>query len=492
MIARTLFAKLALALTLLLLGIGLLYAVLSATLTRHYQQEFLQNLNRDLASNLVTERKLVTEGALDQKALKKTFNHYMMVNPSIEIYLLDHNGAILSYSAEPGKVKRDHVDLQPVRDFLSGTEFPLLGDDPRSFERRKVFSASRIPVEGHAPNYLYVVLRGEEYERIEQLFQHNFLLQLSGAALLVSLSIGLIVGLVLFRLLTRRLQSLAHLMQGFDESDFTQHTPWQGHHRHKDEIELLGQHYNSMAERIQEQLEALKKQDVLRRELVANVSHDLRTPLAAMHGYIETLQMKEQDFDSGTRAEYLETALQHSRRVTKLVDELFELATLDAREMQPQREPFALAELIQDVIQKFKLPAEEHDIRLEMHSDDPLPFVEADIAMIERVLENLIGNALQHTGAGGKVTVSLLQKESTVEVQVQDNGSGISEHDLPGIFDRFYRANNEERNDHHAGLGLAIAQHIVRLHGGVIEVRSKVNQGTRFFFSLPVWQKPQG
>ena len=148
MIARTLFAKLALALTLLLLGIGLLYAVLSATLTRHYQQEFLQSLNRELASNLVTGRKLVTEGALDQKALKETFNHYMMVNPSIEIYLLDHNGAILSYSAEPGKVKRDHVDLQPIRDFLSGTAFPLLGDDPCSFERRKVFSATRILIEG--------------------------------------------------------------------------------------------------------------------------------------------------------------------------------------------------------------------------------------------------------------------------------------------------------------------------------------------------------
>ncbi|MFQ5643301.1 MAG: ATP-binding protein [Thiogranum sp.] len=488
--ARTLFARLALALTLLLLGIGLLYAILSATLTRHYQQEFLQSLNRDLAGNLVTGRRLVTKGVLDQKALKETFNHYMMVNPGIEIYLLDHDGTILSYSAEPGKVKRERVDLKPVRQFLSGTEFPLFGDDPRSFERRKVFSATRIPGEGQAPSYLYVVLRGEEYERIEQLFQHNFLLQLTGAALLVSLCIGLIVGLILFRLLTRRLHSLARSMQDFNESDFTRHTPWQQQHRHIDEIDVLGQHYNSMAERIREQLDALKKQDVLRRRLVANVSHDLRTPLAAMHGYIETLQMKEQDFDSATRSEYLETALQHSRRITKLVDELFELAKLDAREAQPKREPFALAELIQDVIQKFQLAATERRIKLSMESDEALPFVDADIAMIERVLENLISNALQHTGAGGEITVSLRPTGSLVEVQVQDNGSGIAEHDLPGIFNRFYQAGNNEHSDHHAGLGLAIAQHIVRLHGGSIEVHSKINQGTRFFFSLPVWRKP--
>ena len=487
--ARTLFARLALALTLLLLGIGLLYTVLSATLTRHYQQEFLQNLNRDLAANLVTGRKLVTGGVLDQKALKETFNHYMMVNPGIEIYLLDQHGTILSFSAEPGKVKRERVDLGPVRQFLDGKEFPLFGDDPRNFERRKVFSATRIPGEDQSVYYLYVVLRGEEYERIEQLYQHNFLLQLSGAALLVSLSIGLIVGLALFRLLTRRLHSLSRRMQDFEASNFSRHTPWQQQHRHLDEIDLLGQHYNHMAERIQEQLEALKKQDVLRRTLIANVSHDLRTPLAAMHGYIETLKIKEQDLESSTRSEYLDIALQHSRRITRLVDELFELAKLDARETQPKREPFALAELTQDVIQKFMLSATEQGIALAMESEDALPFVDADIAMIERVLENLISNALQHTPAGGHITVSLRRDASSIAVQVQDDGAGIDARDLPGVFDRFYRAGNSEGDTHHAGLGLAIARHIVRLHGGDIEVRSEINRGTRFVFTLPVWEK---
>ena len=109
---KTLFTKLALALTVLLLGIGLLYSLLSTYLTRHYQQEFLQNLNRDLASNLVTERELVNDGVLNQSALKETFTHYMMVNPSIEIYLLDSTGHILSYSADPGQVKRKKVAMQ--------------------------------------------------------------------------------------------------------------------------------------------------------------------------------------------------------------------------------------------------------------------------------------------------------------------------------------------------------------------------------------------
>ena len=486
MLPRTLFAKLALSLMLLLAGIGLMYVLLSASMTRHYQQEFVQSLNRDLAAKLVIGRKLLRDGVLDKQALKDTFHHYMMVNPDIEIYLLDEAGRILSYSADPGQVKRDSVDLEPVKAFFAGAAFPLLGDDPRSFERRKVFSATRLALEDGSPAYLYVVLRGQEYERIEELFQHNFLWQLSGAALFASLVTGLIFGLILFRLLTRRLNRLAGLMRRFSESDFSEPVRWPDDPRRRDEIESLGESFNRMAARIQEQIDTLKKQDNLRRELVANVSHDLRTPLAALHGYIETLQLKADAFDADTRSAYLETALQHSKRLTRLVDELFELAKLDASDAPLHSESFAIAELAQDIIQKFRLQAQQKGVELALDSDDNLMFVQGDIAMIERVLVNLISNALQHTPQGGRITVSLRREAQGVRVQVEDTGSGIPEQDLPKIFERFYRGDNGARSGNHAGLGLAIARHIVRLHGGEIEVSSEAGKGTRFSFSLSV------
>lgn len=487
MMPKTLFTKLALALTVLLLGIGLLYSVLSTYLTRHYQQAFLQNLNRDLATNLVAERKLMTDGVLDEVALKETFTHYMMVNPSIEIYLLDPQGKILSYSAEPGKVKRKSVDMKPVMDFTEGKMFPLLGDDPRSFERRKIFSVAPVIFVDGSMRYIYVVLRGEEYERVERLFEESFLLQLSGAALFVSLAIGFMVGLLLFLVLTRRLQTLSRLMHDFSEGSFTGYDVYP-ERAGRDEIDILGAHFNDMAERICDQLHDLKRQDNLRREMVANVSHDLRTPLAALHGYIETLKLKAKSFDDATRNEYLDTALKHSRRLTKLVEELFELAKLDASETQLHCEPFSLAELVQDIIQKFSLATEERHIKLSMHVADGLPFVLADIGLIERVLENLIVNALCHTPAEGEVTLKLSVVASDVEIEVQDNGKGIAESELVHIFDRFYRGDNKERSDHHAGLGLAIAQHIVNLHGSDIQVISTEGAGSRFFFRLPQWK----
>lgn len=485
---RTLFAKLAVALALLLLGIGLLYGLLSLSLSRHYQAVFQQNLNVDLAQNLISDRNLVSQGALDQAALKETFHHYMMVNPSIEIYLLDAQGRILSFSAEPGKVVRKHVDMQPIQAFLAGDSLPVVGDDPRSHDRRKVFSVAPVPSAQAPEGYLYVVLRSEEYDRIEQLFQNNFLARLSGLAVIISLTAGLLVGLLLFHLLTRRLQRLTQVMDGFCESHFTQHTPFSENHTRSDEIEQLGQHYNRMAERIRELLADLKQQDSVRRELVANVSHDLRTPLATLQGYIETLKLKSKQLDQATQEQYLEIAWQHSRRLTGLVDELFELAKLDAHETQLHREPFAPAELVQDVMQKFQLAAAAQQARLHMDCQGPLPFVEADIGLIERVLENFLSNALRHTQRGGEIRVALRHRDPAVEIQVQDTGEGIPEQDLPHIFDRFYQGANKARHGEHAGLGLAIAQRILQLHGQRIEVHSQLGQGTVFSFGLPVSQ----
>ena len=336
--------------------------------------------------------------------------------------------------------------------------------------------------------YIYVVLRGEEYERVERLFEESFLLQLSAIALLISLLIGFIVGLLLFLVLTRRLQKLSRLMRDFSESSFSGHEVYP-ERASNDEIDELGRHYNKMAQRIREQLDDLNKHDHLRRELVANVSHDLRTPLAALHGYIETLKLKSDTFDDATRSEYLDTALKHSKRLTKLVEELFELATLDASETPLKSEPFSLAELVQDIIQKLSLTAQNNHIQLTMQVGNGLPFVTADIALIERALENLVANALRHTQAEGEVTVILNVLDDNVEVSVQDNGKGIPEADLAHIFDRFYRGHNKERSDHHAGLGLAIAQHIVQLHGSEIAVLSAEGEGSRFSFSLPQWKK---
>lgn len=484
---HTLYARLAAVLVVLFVAIGLAYAVISGSVAQRYLQELTQHFNRDLARRILVDARLVVDGRLDEQALKETFSAYMEINPSIEIYLLDGGGHILSYSADPGRVKRKRVDLAPIRAFLRGEGFPLLGDDPRSHDRRKAFSVTPVPATTGEQGYLYVVLRGEEYDSAERAVQESYVLRLSAWALAGSLGFGLLAGLLLFHILTRRLQHLAGAMAEFRRSGFTRYQPLRGvQGSGSDEIERLRGAFDDMARRIVSQLAQLKEQDRLRRELVARVSHDLRTPLAAVHGYLETLRLKGQELDAATRDEYLGIALRQSGNLTRMVSDLFELAHLEAKETQPRCEAFPVAELLQDVMQKFRPRAAQADVLLEASPPPALPLALADVALTERVLDNLIGNAIDHTPAGGRIELSLQVKRGYVAVAVSDSGRGIASADLSRIFDPFCRSGDSGKDRVHAGLGLAIARRIVELQDGRLTVDNRPEGGAIFTFTLPI------
>ncbi len=226
----------------------------------------------------------------------------------------------------------------------------------------------------------------------------------------------------------------------------------------------------------------------LRRELIANVSHDLRSPLASLRGYLETLLLKEQALSQADRRSYLEIALRQAQHLQTLITELFELARLDFEGYRIDAEPVQLGELARDVAQKLTLAAQTRQVELQLEIDPELGLARADIGLIERTLTNLLENALAYTPAGGRIVLSMREQDARVLLCVSDNGSGIGSADLPRIFERFYRADNKARtrDDKGSGLGLAIVKRIVELHGSEIRVDSAVGRGTTFRFDLPL------
>ncbi len=254
----------------------------------------------------------------------------------------------------------------------------------------------------------------------------------------------------------------------------------------KEEVSKATDAFNKMAATIEANIQEIKNNDRLRRDLIANISHDLRSPLASIQGYLETIMIKEEKLSSTERRDYLEIVYKNFQRLNRLVDDLLELSKLDAKQIKPKPEHFSIAELTQDVVLKFKPQAEKQHITI--HSDFPsgIPIVEGDIGMIERALSNLLDNALIYTPEKGTVTVELQDKEKKVSVKVTDNGKGISDTDLPRVFDRFYRA-DKSRSTEGTGLGLAITKKIIDAHHGEITVQSHLNKGTTFQFEL---QKP--
>lgn len=219
-----------------------------------------------------------------------------------------------------------------------------------------------------------------------------------------------------------------------------------------------------------------------------NVSHDLRTPLSALQGYLETLMMKEGQLTPQKQRNYLQVALRHSQRLAKRVWALFDLARLDAGEVQAFPEAFSLGELVQDVVQQYQLAARQKNQRLEAVFTADLPLVYADIALIERVLDNLLENVLRYTSEGGLITLSLAGQGDKIKVQMMDTGTGIRPEDLPRVFERFYRAASQPETQ--GSVGLAIAKRILELHGSAIEAKSVLGSGTVFAFHLAVYLAP--
>jgi signal transduction histidine kinase len=409
------------------------------------------------------------------------------VNPSVEVYLLNPAGRIVGNGAPQGGMKRDHVGLEPISALLAGKPLPIFGDDPRSATGRKVFSAAPIFLDGRPAGYVYVVLLGEEHDLLAANLAADTAWRVTlWSAALVTL-LGLAAGLIAFRFITLPLRRLTQAVRHFDAdaplAEGAREAPPALRRGERDEIVILRHSYEQMAHRIAEQWRSLTRADQDRREIIANVSHDLRTPLTSLHGYLETLRLKADTLSPEERTRYLDIALAQSRKVGKLAQALFELARLESGIVQPETENFSVAELVQDVLQKFELAAEARQLRLLADVGRDLPMACADLGMMERVLTNLLDNAIRHTPAGGSIEVGVRHDGHALNVVVSDTGPGIAEAQRERLFKQ--PSSLSAATGDRGGLGLLIVKQILQLHHSQIRLVPLAGKGAVFEFSLP-------
>ena len=478
------YAKLSGLFLVMIVGLGIVLAVLGGQTAQRYADEVEQKLNRTLAQEMVPRFEPLLKDSIDRAGIRKKITDMTGINRRIEIYLLDRQGELKASFASPATaIDQQRIDMAPIRRFMSGDDLPILGDDPRDQGEHKPFSVAHIEIMGRKQCYLYVILGSEQYASVAGMIEDSYIIQgaLIGFGLILLVVAGL--GLLLFRRLTQRLRHMQHVVANFEQGHFDQRIDEGAN----DEIGQLAACFNRMADTLVETMEELRQADRMRRELVANVSHDLRSPLASIQGYLETVHMKDGDLDSDERQRYVKTALRNAQRLNDLVGELFELSKLETEQVEPTIESFPIAELVQDIVMQYEPQAEAQAVELRAELPEHHARVEADIGLVERALSNLIDNAIHYTPEGGHVRILLTNRERAVRVEVEDTGPGIPEDDLPHIFERFYRVEkSRDREKGGAGLGLAIAKTILELHDRTLEVESTVGEGTTFQFSLPL------
>ncbi|NNC56214.1 MAG: HAMP domain-containing protein, partial [Woeseiaceae bacterium] len=328
---NTLFAKLSAALLVIVILMGSVFFVAGRINTQLYYEELTQRLNAPIAMYVTGQRDLISDGVPDLDSLTDLASHAMVINPTAEIYLLDTEGNILGHGLPPETVMLERVELAPLKELIEGSAtMPIRGDDPRSGSTRKVFSAFEVRNDGRLEGYLYVVLGGQTYETLSRDIGSSYVGKISFYVAITVVLAAAIVGLLVFGLLTRRLKNLSEEVNRVSDSGFEQAPRIEPAVVDGDEIDQLARSFVSMSGKIKEQLLQLTENDNLRRELVSNISHDLRTPLSAMQGYLETLIIKGETLSEEERKRYLKIARRHTVRLGSLIGDLFELSKLDS------------------------------------------------------------------------------------------------------------------------------------------------------------------
>lgn len=482
----SLYWKIAAVFLFALIIVSIVYLYIAAFTAEMYFQEASQRLNEEVALHIAEENQFFVNGEANQETLKKIFHDIMVINPSIEVYLLNNDGKILSYFAPNKEVKLDYVPLEPINEFLKvGASSFVMGADPKNEHVEKTFSAAKVYEGSVHRGFIYVILGGEEFENAASFVVGSYILRLGVRSMTITLIAAALFSLIALGFITKNIRKIVAVVRRFKEG----HLNARINLKSKGELGEFADSFNEMADTIVKNLEEIKTMDNLRRELVANVSHDLRTPLATIQGYVETILIKADSLSDDEKNTYMKTILNSTERLKTLVSELFELSKLEARETKPKLEPFSIAEIVQDIQQKNKVIAEKKQIELSVDFPYNLPLVCADIGMMEKVIQNLLDNAMKFTSENGKVLIRLQPQSDMILLEIQDSGHGISNEALPHIFDRYQR---NERSGHlenkGLGLGLAIVKRILEVHNLDIKVKSTEGKGTIFSFKIPVYK----
>jgi two-component system OmpR family sensor kinase len=429
----------------------------------------------------------------DPDAFSGKLAAYTVYSPTTGMYLLDAQGRVLASSGEP-KVFWDRwrADLDSLRASIEqDASMPVMARDPDHEDKPCLVAARPIVRDGREIGWVYVVPRAADMGTQTPALLKSYAIQTAVKVALLTLAIGVALTVAMITLLTGPLTALTRAAErvrsgGFSASMCETEFPFRDRN---DEVGRLSRTFRETLERLRLEMDRVTQTDAHRREMVANVSHDLRTPLTALIGQLETIRMKADLLDRESRERFVDAAVHNAHHLRRLTDALNELAKLDNPELRIEREPIALGELADDLAQRYGTRAEAAGVSLRVTYPDQLPLARVDAGLIERAIGNLLDNAIRVTPAGGTIELRVVRDADAdgggLRVEVADSGPGVAAEDQGRVFQRFYQGSKAREQRGSSGLGLAIVKRVAELHGGRVGLDSAPTRGATFWMLLP-------
>jgi two-component system, OmpR family, sensor kinase len=479
--------------TLLVLAFCMAISAIFVTAMFYAQSQFYyetrQRMSMQFAANVVkTYPNLSKLSTINRDEVEDRFEQLLLLEPGSAMYLLDNSGQILArYSKETSGQRMPSVSLAPFAQLMQNAMSKVtLGDDPDFPNDPCLFGVAPLIYAGTQTGYLYVIMRPQENYARDLLMTSYATRSAAGIAVGASLASALMVW-ALLTLLTRPLRQLTAAADAIKTAGDTSATTQLPHAERSDEIGRLSRAFGSLLTRLSDQVSRIKRMDATRREWVASISHDLRTPLTSLTGHLETVHLRGAQMTEAQRAQFLQTALQNAKHMDRLSASLLDFARLDSDDVPLDKAPTPVGELLDDLAARFAPTAQQRGITLYADYPQGMPVITLDNGLIERAVANLVDNALRYTPAGGKIRLGAEDSKRWLMLSVCDTGPGLAQEDLPHVFERFYQSKRQREGRGHAGLGLAIVKRIAELHGGNVSAQNRpadAGGGAKFIIAL--------
>ena len=477
----------------------LVSAIFVAVLNRAYSgyyDELRQRQGLEFARNVAQMYPQLGQfDALNRGEIETMFEKMLLLDPRSAIYVLDRSGRVRAgYSKERSIGGKSSVSLDPVMRLLAvPIGETVFGDDPEFNGARSLFAAAPLlsAADGQSTlGYVYVLMRPPDKD-VKQTLISSYANRSAIAVAIGGALAGTLLIFAVLLLITRPLRRLTDAADAVsaatpDGAIHLDTLPHDAYESRNDEIGRLARAFRAMVTRLREQTQRVKQMDATRREWVANVSHDLRTPLTSLVGHLETVQLRGDRLSDADRARFLDVAMKNAQHLDRLSSSLFDLARLDSDDLPLDKSPAHLGELLDDLVTRFVPVADERGISIKVEYATGLPLVAVDAALVERAVVNLIDNALRYTPSGGEITLRADTQANGVVLTVADTGVGIAPDALAHVFERFFQGSGHREGGGHAGLGLALVYRVAELHGGSVAATNREAGGAEFTMRFAV------
>jgi signal transduction histidine kinase len=450
--------------------------VLNFFVSLRLSDNFEQKISEELKSNAILVGDILKTDLIEgnyEDIRQKT--RQLADKLDLRITVVDRQGRVLGDSEKEPSLMESHDDRLEIIEAIEGG----FGQSTR-FSDTLNYNMNYVAVRvNQGDSILGVVRFALPLSQVQLEIRIIYRVVLFGV--IAAVVIALVVAYFVSRSITLPIRQMKETARGIAKGDFSRRVRIKS----KDELGELAGSLNTMADELQQKMEHLKQMDGMRTDFVANVSHELKTPLTLIKGYIETLEDKEID-DKEKSGKFISIIKEHSDRLGNIIDDLLSLSELELSKDCVNKTEFDLKKLIKDLSLGFGHALGEKKQTLTISAQGSDFRIKADYDKIEQVLVNLIDNAMKYTKESGRIGLSVLEQNQAVSVTVQDNGIGIPKEHLDRVFERFYRVDKaRSRELGGTGLGLSIAKHIVLVHKGAITIESGLGEGTKVSVTLP-------